>query len=589
MANDPKASAKKGPESSEQPEAGTPEETTAGSATQTDAPASAQPTADVSVPPVAGVPVQSAPGTPTPPVTGPTPHPIPAQPSQPPPEHAATPSGGAPTQPAAAGTAPSTQGAATPPVTGPTPPPIPAQPTQPPLVPPGAPAGGTPTQPAAAGTAPSAQGAATPPATGPTPQPVPARPTKPAPVHGPASAGEAVNTPVKRIASNSALVGLIEAYIELYTQDGKALGWSEFESVTATADELGAGDRQACPQEIYSSSGDMKCPVFIPLQRFVRVQVQANYANGRTPMHFTPVVTYGDCGDDRLVIPMMAIVHEWQPQAGPSIPVTVNAHWCAKRAGRHERMRAAEIASATAKLVQVGAEKMPGAPPDHTKGEATTVNATVHRESARFNLQQGKRYLIDIRLKEESLRSCPTMPFHLDVTGRIEREIPICFEPCERVVALFVVDNCGQPIKLTDLQVEGSGQPQVAFEGGVHIVSGAEVGVLRVSSQSFDVRPSEFHIGEGKLHAFSAKAVARAQARAGHKGLEEIAVDLAEALAEDRDATLKVLTADRKLLHTVNAGDDKMARFYPENDDPLVLQCFTNRGLFAEVMHHGKS
>jgi hypothetical protein len=116
-------------------------------------------------------------------------------------------------------------------------------------------------------------------------------------------------------------------------------------------------------------------------------------------------------------------------------------------------------------------------------------------------LQRGSEYSIDLRLKEKYARSLPPMPFSLPVCWTGDRELSICLEPCERVVALFFVNSCGQPANPADVFVENRGQSLIISPEGVCTISGAESGIMRFLSSSFHLNPGEIHVDDRMAQA----------------------------------------------------------------------------------------
>lgn len=376
--------------------------------------------------------------------------------------------------------------------------------------------------------------------------------------------------------------------VQLYSTNGAPLQWDAengVESVTATVGELCGGDGQTCPETFTSrsdssSKGYVQFDLSIPPMKMVRIDLAVQYKNSPAPALCKPTITMVDCEEHRridLEVPSQAIT---QPKA-TTTTLILEGHWCSNKDVRHDRRGTVEISSASAKLLWMTGKRGVDQPP----AKNPTIQATLQSGAALLLLQSGGTYEITFALKEKFARSCPGMPFVFDVGWTGEKTLPICVEPCERVVALFFVNSCGQPAVPGDVFRDNDVHAMTINEGGVSSFSGAKVGRVRLTSRNYELRPNEIDVDERMAQAHVIEALPKTHALAGAANLEEIVLEFAEEIKQGERAFFRIMTLEGKLIETVEAGSGK-AVYCPPTDEPLMIHALRNGKLIDQVMHH---
>jgi hypothetical protein len=249
--------------------------------------------------------------------------------------------------------------------------------------------------------------------------------------------------------------------VQLCDCDGKPLYWTkDIDSATASVVDL-HGANEPCLQQF---PGRRECPATLDLQvppnTWREIRVEAARANKKGTMHFVSAAAFVDFGHPQNIV-ILACPTPVKPVIEDTSMYAVTTYWCSNQAGRLDRTRGAEIASATAELVRctwpAGAKLTPG---------ETHVPATIDGANALFALRSGCSYSIDVRLKEKYLRSHPCMPLSITAGSQTPEPMPIYFERCERVAAILFVESCGQPVRPIDVYRNGEARPlEISREG----------------------------------------------------------------------------------------------------------------------------
>jgi hypothetical protein len=376
--------------------------------------------------------------------------------------------------------------------------------------------------------------------------------------------------------------------VQLYSTSGAPLQWGAengVESVTAIVGELCGGDGQTCGQTFTSrsdssSKGYVQFSLSIPPMKMVRIDLAVQYKNAAAPALCKPTITMVDCEEQRkidLEVPPQAIT----PPKATTTTLILEGHWCSNKDVRHDRRGTVEIASASAKLLWMTGKKGVDQPP----AKNPTIQATLQSGAALLLLQSGGTYEITFALKEKFARSCPGMPFVFDVGWTGEKTLPICVEPCERVVALFFVNSCGQPAVPADVFRDNDVHAMTINEAGVCSFNAAKVGRVRLSSRNYELRPTEIEVDERMAQAHVIEALPRTLALAGAANFEEIVLEFAEEIRQGERAFFRIMTLEGKLIETLEAGSGK-AVYCPPTDEPLMIHALRNGKVIDEVMHH---
>jgi hypothetical protein len=370
-----------------------------------------------------------------------------------------------------------------------------------------------------------------------------------------------VTAPDQQASENSANVTII-----LCTAEGAPLAWSEVQSVTAWSGDLCGRENQACPLDItQGQTGQASFLLATPARRMVQIGAAAKYAKSGKAIAFVPVVTSVDCGET-LTANMLAAPSMPEPAGSDTSPLAIQAHWCVNKNGRRDRVRAAEIVSATAELMPktriANSEDSSALAP-----QAVFVRATMHGGVARFALLKRREYKIDVRLKENYARSCPPVPFTFCVGRGCETEMSLYFEACERVVALFFANSCGHPANPDDIYVEGDFQPLTLSPEGAHTLNGAEVGRVRFSSNKYQLSPSEIYVDERMTQAHAIQVTPRAVSHPRPR-LEEVEEFIFGFDQKPRgEASVEVLSPDGELVATLTADSSGEYHFPAKPND----------------------
>jgi hypothetical protein len=369
----------------------------------------------------------------------------------------------------------------------------------------------------------------------------------------------------------SAASGLIEAHIELYDAEGYVLQFgtdaNEVDYVTVATGEPCGEESQTCPAKITGDEGNVDIPVLLHPNKTVLVNIKVMYANQTALVAGKPMMLSVGCeGPRRFMMPAPPP----PSQAAPgTTALTVQAYWCAKKAGRHDRARAAEIATATAKLMPTQ-----GQVKDATPQEASYAPSTVQGGIAHLILLQDSYYEVEVRLKEKYARSSPGMPFYLPTGSESEGELSIYFEPCERVVALFFVSSCGQPVTPGDVYQEGQVHAlEINQEGGATL-TGAEVGRVRFSSSTYQLKPNEIHIDERMAQAHVIEAIPMAIAGKKPKAREQEEFILELEKLPRGDAIVEVLSLSGEQVASLSPDPAGQYRYpaHPKDEFDFVLR-----------------
>jgi hypothetical protein len=359
--------------------------------------------------------------------------------------------------------------------------------------------------------------------------------------------------------------------VTLCESDGTPLIWDEKkDSGTATISALdGSGEGH----KITLKSNPQHLPLKFHPQTWAVVDVEATISGTLT--NFMQGAVFVDYGGS----PSLSLLQRVPPNTLPkdTSTFTVKAHW-GNKDGYPDRARTAEIASATAILVK---GSCPGR--SNTTASETPVQATVYGATAVFAaLRNGCTYSIDVRLKEKY--SSSTMP-QLITAPSGATDMPIYFEPCQRMVGLLFVDSCGKPAYPNDIQLEGRGQPLAISPEGMYTLTGADVGRVRFSSASYDLRPNEIAVDERMAQAYVVQVAPWAVAGKSleEPEIEEIVLDMKDALMEDGQATVNVLSDKGKLLETLVPASDGTVTYYGPRDEPVMLQAVVRGQVFDQV------
>jgi hypothetical protein len=284
---------------------------------------------------------------------------------------------------------------------------------------------------------------------------------------------------------------------------GTDLLWADVHSATATIYDL--EDDHACPRALYfeckTLTDVVSCTFPVLSTRLLRIDAEATEKSG-TRLGFMPAITLLNCGGDATV-QMMGYAEPVKQEIQRATTVALKPRWCENKGVRRDRMPVPEIASATAQIIPPALALLKGKGEDRTKGQPAShlLHAHVHNGTAYLPLQKGVAYEVDFQLKGKYHHCCHTRPFQLTVNSEGDQEIPILFEPCERVVVLFFVDPCGQPASPQDVHLEGTGQLLSRNESGGYALTGPEVGRVRFLSRDYDLSPNEIHIDERMAQA----------------------------------------------------------------------------------------
>jgi hypothetical protein len=299
--------------------------------------------------------------------------------------------------------------------------------------------------------------------------------------------------------------------IHLCDPDGKALIWDNIGPIKATILDLSVENPQACPRDLTRQQNKRQAIGQLRIEplRFFQIRVQAGPDKDGNSREFDPVMATVDCDGPPLDIHMRA------SQAPAGVPprqratsLTIRALWCAKKARHRQLVHAAEIVSATAELMPDAARRAPRP----GIAQPQVLHANVHGGNAVFTFPGPGKYAIDVRLKEKYARCALGMPFYLSVGWGSDRDLPIYFEPYVRVVALFFVDLGGQPVDPPDVFLESTGKPLTHNGAGIYTLLGAEKGLVKLLSSSFDLEPRQIYVDERMAQGFVIEAIPKAAA-----------------------------------------------------------------------------
>jgi hypothetical protein len=383
------------------------------------------------------------------------------------------------------------------------------------------------------------------------------------------------------VAGYAADVNSANVTIEIYKAQGERLTWGDdgVESVAVRIAELGEDEGQACPRQFPPGHGPVHIPVYIRPKTMARIETTYITKGSAAAVPCTAVTTSIDCGGTAS-IQVFASLQPDPPRFQPeTATLLIQPYWSANKAGGRDRVRAAEIAWATAELVGklVNTRLAPARNEVH-------VQATVYGGAAALTLLKGGTYKVDVGLKEKFSGSYPPLSDTIPVCWSGEQEYPVYFEPHERMVALLFVDSFGKPAYPNDVRLEGRGQTLAISSEGRYTLTGADVGRVRFSSTSYDLRPNEIDVDERMAQAYVVQ-VAPWVAERPLRELEpeEILLDLTEALKEDEQAVVKVLGAEGRLLDTLVAERDGTVRYNRLDDEAVMLQAVAHGKPYDQV------
>jgi hypothetical protein len=358
----------------------------------------------------------------------------------------------------------------------------------------------------------------------------------------------------------------VNATVQLFCSSNTPQSWKEVRSITAiVGDPWG---NRGCPQEIQcfrpSRQDYLEFCVSLPAGRIVSLEFGVTYSDTKTPVWCEPLLTSVQCGGGAAIkhllpeIPVASVLQK-------TSKLVIHAQWSSKKDGRWERTGPVEIASVNAKLLSIGNAVADTSPATNNE---TLPPPTLQGSTALIELSRGGTYKLDVRIKERYASVHPKM-HHLFCACGDSAELTVYFEPCERVVALFFVNSCGQPVAATSVFQEGDVTPLNISEGGACSFHPGKVGSVRLSCQDYDLRPSEILVDERMHQAHVIEAVKKTRLLAGHS--ENISLELEEAIKPGVEAIFRILKTDGTFIEKLNAASG-MVNYSAPTDYPILIE-----------------
>lgn len=373
----------------------------------------------------------------------------------------------------------------------------------------------------------------------------------------------------------------VEATVQLFCSSNTPQDWKDIKYVTAIIGDP-SGSSRGCPLDIQcvrvSRQDYLEFTVSLPVRRMVGLEFGVKYPDTKTLVWCEPLLTSVECGGN-------ATIKNWLPGLPPApvqkdtAKLIIHAQWSTKKDGRWERTGPIEIASVNATLLPI--RKADGGEP--AASSDTLPPATLQGATALLELLRGRTYDVTMQIKERYASVHPKMPHRFSVCAD-SAELVVCFEPCERMAALFFVNSCGQPVSPTDVLPEGSITPLQVTDGACSFHP-ARVGLLRLSCQDYDLRPNEIKVDERMHQAHVIEAVKKTRALATRS--ENISLELEERIRPGVEAIFRISTTDGKLIEKVNAASGTVNYSAP-SDYPILIEAIVDGVPVGRQTHYPK-
>jgi hypothetical protein len=369
--------------------------------------------------------------------------------------------------------------------------------------------------------------------------------------------------------------------ISLLDAKGKPLTWGRGkESISKVTVATGDSCRatEPCPQTFELGRGDVELDLTVPTGKMVRIDLEVTYGPAGTPQKLAPILTTLECGADAETMDILVPGQTSPDPAEETATLLIRGHLC--RRGGCEKVEHAlpvpieEVIVAT-KWVTVNRRTVPAGP-------NTPTPDVVRKDGVAFlSLEVGSTYQIDVRSRNKCGQTCyGLIPPLYTVQKAGDATLDVCFEPQERMVALFFVDSCGQPASPSDVYRLDDGSPLDIDDNGRSQVPAQ--GRLRLASLSYELRPSELHLEDG-----SAAHVIHAQQLAGSKalksGLEEC-LFVFENLGRDSAAIVQVTNLKGELVDTLKADAQGQISYTPKNPNETLEYAAYIDGKYHETV-----
>jgi hypothetical protein len=186
----------------------------------------------------------------------------------------------------------------------------------------------------------------------------------------------------------------------------------------------------------------------------------------------------------------------------------ISSHWCDKDRKRIRTKK--EVPGITRAYADLISRMEAGVPQKPKHGDKTRYDATVHDGVGYLTLPTGSVFHLHAETANRYARCTPELPLQLHVCCEGQQKLDLCMMPCDRVITLKFVDQCGQPVQPRDVFVQGeSGQTAVDVNGMVTLKS-TNPGARQISSSTHDIWPSEIRVDDRVAQVFVLQTKAKA-------------------------------------------------------------------------------
>jgi len=234
-----------------------------------------------------------------------------------------------------------------------------------------------------------------------------------------------------------------------------------------------------------------------------------------------------------------------------------------------------------AEISQAWAERISITTPGGLRaGDNRVFHAVVQEGTASFAVPADATYEFHFETKKKKC-SNPAFTLHVCCEGNFEHQP--CLVGCEGTRTFHISDTCGKPSPNAGVVVEAPGAQVDASQPGKVIVTGVEEGqTITLHSQTHDLSPDQYRVGEARNQNVDVVARAKAHAHVG-SDREEIVVNIDEEIKAGEDVLVKFLDADNVLVKTLKAESGKPVSYHAPRGKPLKIQLLVNGEITDEA------